>query len=308
MPSLLKEIQAAAVDANVPIANVLRKCAVLAAQLKNDELRDWAFRELNGYDAAEVPEYRILGAPTRAHLHVGGWEYKATQLASLALPEKLQERAEVLKFSEPIATVEALVRDAETSTLMQQWPGNLVLWVQKEGKFSKGAHVIIHSIWQEVATASVLGIIDAVRNRILEFCLRLAKESPDLLADDVEAPSPDAESAAKQVFNQVFVMGDNTGNIASGSPGSMQAAQTVEQGDLAGLLKLLTDSGVPAVEVQELGAALEEEKTAQGIGPKAKAWLAKATKAIGSGAWTVAKGVTTTTITKAVLAYFGIPS
>ena len=32
MPSLLKEIRNAAVDANVPIANMLRKCAVLGTQ------------------------------------------------------------------------------------------------------------------------------------------------------------------------------------------------------------------------------------------------------------------------------------
>ena len=60
MPSLLKEIRDAAVDANVPIANVLRKCAVLGAKLKNNELRDWALQELNGYkdenDFARVPE------------------------------------------------------------------------------------------------------------------------------------------------------------------------------------------------------------------------------------------------------------
>ncbi len=64
MPSLLKEIRDAAVDANVPIANVLRKCAVLGAKLKNNELRDWALQELNGYkDGNDLPEYRKVMAP-----------------------------------------------------------------------------------------------------------------------------------------------------------------------------------------------------------------------------------------------------
>ena len=69
MPSLLKEIRNAAVDANVPIANVLRKCAVLGTQLKNNELRDWAFQELNGYGSeAEVPDYRRVMAPLTGNL------------------------------------------------------------------------------------------------------------------------------------------------------------------------------------------------------------------------------------------------
>ena len=64
MPSLLKEIRDAAVDANVPIANVLRKCAVLGAKLKHNELRDWALQELNGYkDENDLPEYRKVMAP-----------------------------------------------------------------------------------------------------------------------------------------------------------------------------------------------------------------------------------------------------
>ena len=40
MANLLKEIQAATTESNYPLANVLRKCAVLASQIKNSELRD----------------------------------------------------------------------------------------------------------------------------------------------------------------------------------------------------------------------------------------------------------------------------
>ena len=45
--SLLQDIQNAAVDANVPISTLLRKCAVLAARLNNDKLRAWVAKELN---------------------------------------------------------------------------------------------------------------------------------------------------------------------------------------------------------------------------------------------------------------------
>ena len=118
MAVFLKEIQADAIDAKVPISNVLRKCAVLAAQLKNNELRDWAFKELNGYPDGEVPAYRVLPAAAQAHLHAAGWEYKATPLASLILPAKLQERANAHRTRPD--TVRPV--DAASSTLSEGSP------------------------------------------------------------------------------------------------------------------------------------------------------------------------------------------
>jgi hypothetical protein len=47
------------------ISVLLRKCLVLAHQLKNDRLRSWVENELNGYATsdAELPEYRRIYTP-----------------------------------------------------------------------------------------------------------------------------------------------------------------------------------------------------------------------------------------------------
>ena len=93
MPSLLKEIRNAAVDANVPIANVLRKCAVLGAQLKNNDLRDWALQELNGYkDENDLPEYRKVMAPLKGDF-AGPFQsgYTNAPVPAMLLPAELQD-------------------------------------------------------------------------------------------------------------------------------------------------------------------------------------------------------------------------
>ncbi len=309
MSALLKQIQSDAVDASVPISNVLRKCAVLGAQLKNNELRDWAFKELNGYTGDDdVPPYRVIGAPTLANLHASGWDYKATPLASLLLPEKLQKHATAIEFGQPVAALEALIKGSDDSgTVMMPWPGDWVLWVQKEGKFAKGAHVIVHSIWQSASTAAVVGIIDTVRNRILEFCLRLGQETPELLEEHADVvPSPAVATAARDIYNQVFVIGDHTGNIANASPGATLTTG-IAAGDLAGLIGELQALGVPQGDAEELQQAIAEGD-ANTLGPRVKKWLEKVPKAIGTGLWKVGSEVGVSVITKAVLAYYGIPS
>lgn len=56
---LLREIQDEVIDADRPLASVLRKARVLAAELDNEPLRHWANHELNGYpEEAELPPYR----------------------------------------------------------------------------------------------------------------------------------------------------------------------------------------------------------------------------------------------------------
>jgi hypothetical protein len=59
--TLLDEIIEAAVDENVPIGALLRKCLVLEQQVKNEKFRAWQDRELDGYDQMEeLPPYRVF--------------------------------------------------------------------------------------------------------------------------------------------------------------------------------------------------------------------------------------------------------
>ena len=176
--SLLQDVQATAIDASVPISTLLRKCAVLANRLNNDELRAWVAKELNGYKSADdVPDYRILGASATGHLAGPfGSGYQNITIPPILLPDWGRKYAEEMRFTQPIATIEDLGKGDELVT--STWPGNLIAYMQtKEGnKFAKD--FVLYGAWQTVATASVLGIVDTVRNRVLEFALLLEKEAP----------------------------------------------------------------------------------------------------------------------------------
>lgn len=56
---LIDDIIAGVTETKEPTSDLLRRCLVLAYKLKNDALKTWVEKELNGYDpAAELPEYR----------------------------------------------------------------------------------------------------------------------------------------------------------------------------------------------------------------------------------------------------------
>ena len=306
MANLLKEIQAATTESNYPLANVLRKCAVLASQIKNSELRDWVFKELNGYDnnTDTIPKYRVLGASVQGNL-AGPFNsgYKNIMLPAACLPEPLQKQATAATFDQPIASLEALVAsDSGDGQVVFNWPGNWVALIQKEGKLAED--VVLYGAWQSVSSAAIVGILDTVRNRVLEFCLRLENEVPGAGSDDVKPTTAETE-ATTQLF-QTIIIGNHAGNIANASPGAIQTVHVVERGDLQGLVAALTRYGVPASEIDELRGVVEEEKNLTAIGPKASQWLAKASTAVASGTWKLGHGVSVGVITKAILEYYGI--
>ena len=67
---LLADIQAAAVDPNHSLSDLLRKCQILAFRLRHEPFKAWVAHELGGYPKdATLPPYRAsLRGEIKAHL------------------------------------------------------------------------------------------------------------------------------------------------------------------------------------------------------------------------------------------------
>ena len=66
--SILKDIQAAAVDGKGDLGTLLRKCKLLAARLDSEPLENWLLWESNGYpENVEVPDYRMWELQLKGH-------------------------------------------------------------------------------------------------------------------------------------------------------------------------------------------------------------------------------------------------
>ena len=59
--TILRRIQEEAVDSEVQLTSLLRRCKILAVRLGSIDFKNWIDFELNGYNTErDVPEYRIL--------------------------------------------------------------------------------------------------------------------------------------------------------------------------------------------------------------------------------------------------------
>lgn len=210
--SLLREIQKDAVNSNVSVSDLLRKCKILAYRLGNEDFKSWVDFELNGYESDDLlPEYRKIYVGSKGHF-VGsfGRSFNNADIPIHGLPEKLQEICTKANFSNPIAALESYTVNDKNGQLTQSW--NLAILAKYGSNMYSDLNCI--QAWKVIPIAAVIGIIDTVKTKILNFVLEIEIINPK--AGEAELNSnPIPQDQVSQVFN-INISG-NVQNLASGN-------------------------------------------------------------------------------------------
>lgn len=153
-------------------------------------------------------------------------------------------------------------------------------------------------LWKLLPRTDVAGVIDAVRNRLLNFLLALKEQHPEVDVDGGDLKSIPKDDVRVNVVNNIYG-GQNV--IASGEVVHQQVSQGVEPDDLSSLLSALREVSFPEELIGELLLAIDEDAAVRqgGIGPRVSGWLAK----IGGN---VATNTAAGFATKAILQYYGV--
>lgn len=296
---LLDKIIELATDNQQPLTVLLRQCVVLAYELKNERLKDWANHELNGYfDSQEIPQYRIVVAPAIGTFSAGYYfpEVKRA-IPSMGMDEEHRWAAEFVRLIEPVSTYEEVVK-AKGDALEFQWDSNLMLFYQS--RFIP-RHVLVHAA-QEIPKTAVIGILDTIRNRVLNLALELKNEVGESDADlkQVKQDSAEAEKVNGIVLTQIF---GGTVYIAAGQQNV--SIQNIQVGNWEDLKKALLSVGIGECDIGELSDAVQQDNKT--FGTKVKGWISRnATKVFDHGL-RVGTSVGTTILTEYIKRHFGIP-
>src|SRR5437867_11120132 len=175
--SILEQIQDAGISKDQAIADLLRRCKVLAVRLGSQELNHWVDRELNGYAPEDsLPDYRVAKVQSRASL-VGLFGRQATNipLPLSAVPKEFRYLVEEAQLNEPIGAYEDLLRTGGKEGVYQiPWPADLIRII------STTIYEVMNIVtaWQQIPRGMIVGLVDSVRNRVLGFALELEKIAP----------------------------------------------------------------------------------------------------------------------------------
>ena len=228
--SLLREIQHAATNSDISLAELLRKCKILGTRLNHLPFKNWVNYELNGYpDQDSLPTYRILKVDSKGNF-VGPLQAQATNIPIplASIPEKYHKH---ITHSFVIQTVAELEHLANQENTREPWDTTLTALVGK----SIVQYMTCIQAWKEIPTNSIIGILDIIRTKILDFALEIEQEAPDA-GEALTGTLPVPQDKVTHIFNNNFY-----GNIQNNAIGSTDFKQnaTIKNGEGSETIKEL---------------------------------------------------------------------
>lgn len=186
MSSLVLELQREALDGNVKVSDLLRKALVVASKLKVKEFEEWTKNELQGYSTDSIPGYRHVKGELKAFHRSHGWIPGVFRNPEAA--ERLCERS----VAQSIGELEDLIdRRNEQSVLTIPFPPEVL----SKSKPLPGG--LIPQL--VIGESQLVGIVEAVRNIILEWSLKLQKDR--ILGEGLTFSKEEQQIAATATYN-----------------------------------------------------------------------------------------------------------
>lgn len=263
MPALVPELVNAAIDTSVSSSDLLRRALVVARRLAVPELVDWISSELNGYYSEEVPDYRRVRGQLMAENPING------PIPFFASPEM----AELLTDFKVRQSVPELMQLMQSTTgIYSHFPADIEQALMQMMRKTNG--MAMRPVLR-FSSVQVQGVIENVRNRVLEWALDL--ETKGVLGEGMTFTQQEKETVQQQHYH----FGDVSGSqIQIGSNSTNQTQTDGDMAALSALIELLRE----AIQQGRMEADLREELQAelatlqaQAASPKPKWAIIKAT-------------------------------
>ena len=275
MSSLLTDIVDSLTSESSRVTDTLRRAKILAHKIGLPELRSWIDHELNGYSGGvELPPYRVGKTHNLATiLDPFGGGIKNQVLPLDHLPEDIRSSAENIYFRQGVGELEGM---ANEDGMSEAWPADAVRSIERTLDITGGRLVDVR---KPVPKHAVQGVLDNVKNRLLDFVLELQNEAPGTSVDSIDP------SKARNIF-QTFIIGNkNAVNVAE----HLSARQEVRVGDFESLQKHLQSSGVSDADLDLLRDSISSQTQPQqgALGAKVNEWIGMMIKKASDGVWKV---------------------
>lgn len=226
MASLIEELQRGALDSNVRVGDLLRKAKTIAIKLDLPEFEEWVQNELHGYPTSPVvPKYRILVGQVKGRNPYHGWQ--PVNFTDTVIEEKFSKR----HVYDTVAEMESLVANAGDRDLTLPLSAEAKHILRDATGFDFDFQIV-------VPVSALVGILDAIRNTLLDWSLKLEKLGVKGEGMSFSAAEREKVREAQVIYN-IGSIQTLTGNIGSGSGNFTVEGNIVNADSRAAILDLV---------------------------------------------------------------------
>lgn len=306
---LLRKITDGATSEASSLSEVLRLCMRLGSMLEYKELTQWAREEATGYpDIESLPDYRLLSCDVKAKFSGPmGSGIDNAQVPQSVVDKDHRDFLFNAQMTQSVAELERLAKDTGdegNNTLMSPWPGDIIAYYQRKEIYQG---YVLGAAWRVLTRPMIVGILETIRTRVLDFVLAIEKELKISSTGTVKEPKIEIpkQDKVQHIFNTTIT---NPENVAFGNSGDVtQQSFRVEAGDLESLKTNLKEIGLPPKHIKELEKALEEDASSkEQPGPSTQGWLARTMIMIGKGSLALGTNTAGSLIANMLMQYLGL--
>ena len=215
MASLVQELEQDAYDNSASLANMLRKAKAVAVKLQLQQPMEWVESELNGYKVGDVPDYRRLTGQAQTRNPFHGWQ--PVMFDDIEL-ERIICR---MPINNPISEIEHLLETAGKPSIALS--GKQVDLLCQMGNMPTLPISVFFS------RGSFVSILDAVRNKVLDWSLQL--QAAGIKGEGMSfLPEEKAKVSDKGDTYHIGSIGNLTGNLGGQVGGDVHATSTQNVG------------------------------------------------------------------------------
>ena len=241
MESVVLQLQRECLDSNVPILEILRKALVVARKLSLADAQLWIGKELNGYQSGDAPPpHRLLKARIGVRNPYHGWQ-------PLMFGNPADADFCAMCFAgQPIGELEHLINSGKGALEFPFDPAML-------NRLMKGISVPLPPT-RILDFSLVGGILDAVRNMVLDWTLKLEKDG--ITGEGLTFSAQEKEAASHGRYTINYNGPVTTSQIQQGSDGSTQSI-SIAQTDFKALANFIANlkSQIPTLHLDPIDGA-----------------------------------------------------
>lgn len=185
------------INSNMNIDTALQNLLVILNDFDNENLTNWARKELTGYNADdEIPKYRQLKGIVKASFFVGYFQYSTRPFAINHLDKTMKDNLLSTYMYSSISTLIETIKD--NKNLCKPIPPELYPLLQS----SSNAH--IDNAYVDVDITNIIDLVSTVKTKILDALLFLEKEFGNLDDLDIDL-SNKTEEEKNTIIQKLYI-------------------------------------------------------------------------------------------------------
>ena len=228
--SRLDHIETTALGGDV--VKALRLCISLGGHAGSAELREWALRELHGYEGvSDLPDYRRISGGLHVDAVNAAWRVTGQQISSMQLPDGIREHlSEEIEMRHSIPALESMVDSAERANeLIRLSPPGAA---EVAALMNAGGYVShqVTSLYWVVSVSTVRGIVERVCTNVIA----VVNEMRAGLGSGEKLPSPELATQAVSI-----VINGDSNRVVTGDVDQHQGSSSIGTGKRGSFLQKL---------------------------------------------------------------------